>query len=143
MKPQLLILLALLQMLLPEAQSQSTRIPMDLRMEPTTIDTLVAYTLELTESELPHYSAIIYNRDRTIKARGRYVLENKKWLEDGHFVFFHGNGTVESEGFFDRGIKVGEWRRFDAKGIEKVPRYYDPEAAEQLRALQKPVTPRQ
>ncbi|MBL7941802.1 MAG: hypothetical protein JNM00_03500 [Flavobacteriales bacterium] len=123
--------------------AQSTSIPMDVRMVPTAVDTMVTYTLELTASDLPHYSGIIYNKDRTIKARGRYCLENKQWLEDGPFVYFHANGKVESEGMFDRGQKVGEWRRFDENGTEKAPRYYDPATAEKLRALKATTAARQ
>ncbi|MES2690372.1 MAG: T9SS type A sorting domain-containing protein, partial [Bacteroidota bacterium] len=39
-----------------------------------------------------------------------------KYLEDGHFMYYHPSGKIESEGEFVKGVKVGNWSRYDATG---------------------------
>ncbi|MDZ4824317.1 MAG: hypothetical protein SH856_12740 [Flavobacteriales bacterium] len=118
------------------AQSLHQHLRMDIQMRPTNVDSVVMYTLELTESKAPHFTGVLYTNDRLIKARGMWLHDGKQFREDGQFVFFYENGTVESSGQYDRGYKVGEWKRFADSGVEKPVRYYNPETAERIRQIQ-------
>ena len=42
-------------------------------------------------------------------------------------------GNVESEGEYEKGARVGYWKRYNPDGSEKTDRYYNPEGAAMLR----------
>lgn len=92
-----------------------------------------AFKLQLTKTVGNSYKGIIYDYSNTIKAEGGYVQVGKKYLEDGHFTYYFQNGNIESEGVFVRGVKVGNWKRFDNNGKRKTDRYYPEESADQIR----------
>jgi len=92
-----------------------------------------AFKLQLTKTVGNSYKGIIYDYSNTIKADGGYVLVGKKYLEDGHFTYYYQNGQIESEGIFVRGVKVGNWKRFDTNGKRKTDRYYPEESADKIR----------
>ncbi len=70
------------------------------------------------------FAARIFSMEGTLKATGSYADETYR-LPHGHFVFFHPNGAVESEGNYNRGHKDGVWTRKDANGLELAERIYD------------------
>lgn len=99
-----------------------------------TVASLAEYTLELTGIEFEIFDGVIKGRDGKIKARGGYVREAKSFIQHGYFVFFYPTGGIESEGNYDRGVKVGNWLRYAEDGTPKPDRYYDPKSAELVRS---------
>lgn len=93
------------------------------------------FTLALTQISEYEFDGTLIDRMNQIKASGGFVKVGKKYLEDGHFVYYHPNGKIESEGEFVKGIKVGYWKRYDANGTPKQDRYYPAESADKIRAL--------
>ncbi len=91
------------------------------------------YKLELTKVGGDVYNGTIYDFSGEVKAKGRYIRINKRLLEDGHFTYYYANGQIESEGEFDRGVKVGNWKRFEPSGKRKADRYYPVESANKIR----------
>lgn len=92
-----------------------------------------AYTMELSPVEDNIYSGIIYDGLNQVKAKGNFIEIGKKFLEDGHFVYYYPSGKIESEGEFVRGVKVGNWKRYDQNGQRKPDRYYPVESADKIR----------
>ncbi|MCB0772199.1 MAG: energy transducer TonB [Flavobacteriales bacterium] len=70
------------------------------------------------------FPARIYTVDGVLKAQGRYADAECR-IPDGHFVFYHPNGKVESEGQYVRGRKDGVWTRHDKWGRELAEKVYD------------------
>lgn len=131
-KIYLTILLGLATVTVTSAQAETQRIQLDALMKVTS-DPNANYNLVLTKVAGENYEGIIYDYSNQIKAKGRYVLVGKKYLEDGHFTFYFMNGQIESEGEYDRGVKVGYWKRFDQNGKRKSDRYYPAESADLIR----------
>lgn len=91
------------------------------------------FKLELKRIAGESYSGVVIDYLGIVKSKGTYLRVSKKYLEDGHFIFFYQNGQVESEGEYERGVKVGSWRRFDQAGRRKADRYYPAEHADLIR----------
>lgn len=119
-------------LIVSNAQPESKTIHLDALMK-VTADVNSNYNLVLTKVAGENYEGIIYDYANQIKAKGRYVQVGKKFLEDGHFTFYYANGQIESEGEYDRGVKVGNWKRFDQHGKRKTDRYYPAESADLIR----------
>lgn len=81
------------------------------------------------------YAAHIYDRAGNIRIEGFYVETDEGLVEHGLFTFYHSNGTIESTGKYDKGIKVGYWERYTVSGMRRPDRYYSPEAVEMLRTM--------
>ena len=77
------------------------------------------------------YLARILTPGDTLKAQGRYADAGYR-IPDGHFVFFHPNGKVESEGEYVNGRKQGLWTRKDKWGTELAEKVYDAAPLENL-----------
>ena len=131
-KIYLTIILALSTAALTNAQAETKKIQLDALMK-VTADPNANYNLVLTKVASENFEGIIYDYSNQIKAKGRYVQNGKKYLEDGHFTFYFMNGQIESEGEYDRGVKVGYWKRFDQNGKRKSDRYYPAESADLIR----------
>jgi antitoxin component YwqK of YwqJK toxin-antitoxin module len=114
------------------AQTTTETIYLDGLMKSTSQDKS-AFKLELNKIGGDVYDGKIFDFTGEIKAIGRYIKVNKRVLEDGHFVFYFANGQIESEGEFDRGVKVGNWKRYDPAGKRKSDRYYPVESANKIR----------
>lgn len=56
-----------------------------------------------------------------------------EFVKHGNFVFYYADGTVESSGYYENGIKVSAWKRFTANGTPRTDRYYKPESADFIR----------
>lgn len=131
-KLYLSIFVSLLSVNTITAQAETKKIQLDALMKVTS-DPNANYNLVLTKVAGENYEGIIYDYANQIKAKGRYVQNGKKYLEDGHFTFYYMNGQIESEGEYDRGVKVGYWKRFDQNGKRKSDRYYPAESAALIR----------
>jgi hypothetical protein len=68
-----------------------------------------------------------------VKMTGQYIPFKTGFIENGVFTFFHPNGKMESTGAYERGARIGVWKRFDADGKPKPDRFYSPEGAENVR----------
>ncbi|MCC6599549.1 MAG: hypothetical protein IT223_02630 [Crocinitomicaceae bacterium] len=68
-----------------------------------------------------------------IKMDGEYLLTENGYIEHGKFRFYYPDGSLESEGRYDRGVRVGIWKRFTPQGDPRTDRYYNPEGAALLR----------
>jgi len=91
------------------------------------------FTLQLSHSGGDIFEGTIFSDQKLVKANGQWKLEDKRYLEHGQFVFFYGNGQIESRGEYDRGVKVGNWARYEEDGKQKADRYYNPESAALIR----------
>lgn len=92
-----------------------------------------AFKLVLTKTGENMYEGEITDYMGQLKASGSYVKIGKNYLEDGQFVFFYPSGKIESKGEFVKGIKVGNWERYDNSGKRKADRYYPAESADMVR----------
>jgi hypothetical protein len=72
-----------------------------------------------------------------IRMTGTYASMGEELIENGHFIFYHDVDQIESEGFFILGFKSGVWKRYSPDGKTLPEKYYDPEAADILRRLNK------
>ena len=99
-----------------------------------TIASQHVYTLELIAVDTDTFEGVIKDKNNIIKAKGGYIRENKQFLQHGYFQFYYPDGETESEGNYDRGVKVGSWLRFTEDGTQKPDRYYDPKSAELVRS---------
>jgi hypothetical protein len=91
------------------------------------------YTLQLSHIGGNIFEGTIFSDQKEVKAVGQWKLEDKRYIEHGQFVFFYANGQIESQGEYDRGVKVGNWQRFEENGVKKTDRYYNPESADAVR----------
>jgi TonB family protein len=60
---------------------------------------------------------------------GKY-MDEKLEMPHGHFVFYNQNGNKEAEGDYNKGIKVGTWKRWNAEGAPMPDRAYQKAAEE-------------
>jgi antitoxin component YwqK of YwqJK toxin-antitoxin module len=92
-----------------------------------------SYTLMLEPTANNRMKGVLKDAMDQKRGEGEYVAIGKKFIEDGHFIYYHPNGKIESEGEFQRGVKVGTWMRFDNTGKRKQDRYYPAESADMIR----------
>jgi len=90
------------------------------------------YRLQLTPVNETTYAGVVYDGMENLKMEGQYVERNGQYIEDGYFKYYFPNGSVESEGMYQAGVKVGNWKRFDFQGNRKQDRYY-PNSSANLR----------
>ncbi len=114
------------------AQTETSTVYLD-QMFKMTSNSNAPYQLELKKIAGDTYSGLVTDYIGAIKSKGTYILVAKKYLEDGHFTYYYQNGQIESEGEFDRGVKVGSWKRFDQNGKRKSDKYYPAESADKVR----------
>lgn len=96
-----------------------------------------AFTRSLTHLSDSIYLAVIQDQNGKLKSEGVYVFTQERFVEHGEFIFYHSNGQVESIGYYELGIKTGEWDRYTSTGARKASRYYDPESAAMIRHAMK------
>jgi hypothetical protein len=102
-------------------------------MMQTASETGAAYRLQLTPIDETKYKGTVYDGMENLKVEGQYVERNGRYIEDGYFKYFFPNGSVESEGEYQAGVKIGHWKRFDFMGNRKPDRYYPPSSASMRR----------
>ncbi len=104
--------------------ANAQRAYLDAVLEPTTKAKAVYYIEPEGADGTGGYNARIFNLDGSLKAAGRYA-DDKYRVPDGHFVFYHDNGKIESEGAYEAGRKNGVWTRRDKWGRELAEKVYD------------------
>lgn len=81
------------------------------------------------------FVAEVFDLEQRLRFTGNYLFSKGKLLEHGEFVFFFPNGTIESKGLYDQGIKIGTWQRFAENGAKRPDKYYNPARTEELRSV--------
>ena len=92
------------------------------------------YTLQLTPINESTYKGVVTDAMQTLKVEGQYVERNGQIIEDGYYKYYFPNGSIESEGMYQAGVKVGNWKRFDFEGNRKTDRFYPYASANQRRS---------
>jgi hypothetical protein len=116
------------------AQSKPFMVPLNSSFQKVLPDEEPTYYLELTAKGNDLFDGTIYTREKVrVVGKGEYAKFNDRFLENGLFTFYFPYGQVESEGEYQKGARIGTWRRFNPDGSEKTSRYYNPEGAAMLR----------
>ncbi|MCB0761185.1 MAG: hypothetical protein KDC12_06635 [Flavobacteriales bacterium] len=102
--------------------------------QPTTQEN-AAYIRTLEASADGTFKATVRSLGGDLRMEGHMTKVSDLYLEHGMFTFYYDNGQVESQGYYEMGIKVGSWKRFTAQGSERPERYYRPESADFLRSI--------
>lgn len=119
------------------AQSSTTVSYLDMQFRVVEKKKEAAFTRSLTHLSDTVFLAVIQDQNGQLKSEGVYVLTEEHFVEHGEFIFYHSNGQVESKGYYELGIKTGEWDRYTSTGARKASRYYDPESAAMIRHAMK------
>ena len=115
-----------------QSQHQPKTIHLNAMMQ-TASETGSTYRLQLTPLDDAKYKGIVYDGMENLKIEGQYIERNGRYIEDGYFKYYFSNGSVESEGAYQAGVKIGHWKRFDFQGNRKPDRYYPPSSASMRR----------
>lgn len=81
------------------------------------------------------FAAETRDLDGNLKFTGSYLLTDDRLIEQGEFTFYYLNGSIESRGMYDHGVKVGVWERYASNGTRRPDRFYNPESAELIRQM--------
>jgi hypothetical protein len=130
-KAALFLLFIALSAFLIEASAQSQTIYLDAGFQRIK-ENIATYKVPLARTGENTYTANL-SFNGIVKMTGHYMPFGITFIEHGEFQFFHANGKLESKGNYERGARVGVWKRFDDKGNSKPDRYYSPEGAENIR----------
>lgn len=115
-----------------QSQLQPKTVHLNAMMQ-TAAETGSTYRLQLTPLDDTKYKGSVYDGMENLKVEGQYIERSGRYIEDGYFKYFFPNGSVESEGEYQAGVKVGYWKRFDFMGNRKPDRYYPPSSASMRR----------
>ena len=115
-----------------QSQPQPKTVPLNAMMQ-IAAETGATYQLRLTPIDETKYKGVVYDGMENLKVEGQYVERNGRYIEDGYFKYYFPNGSLESEGEYQAGVKVGYWKRFDFMGNQKPDRYYPPSSASMRR----------
>ena len=66
---------------------------------------------------------------------GKY-MDEKLEMPHGHFVFYNQNGNKEAEGDYNKGMKVGTWKRWNAEGAPLPDRAYQKASEESAKTME-------
>lgn len=81
------------------------------------------------------YKAMVHYDAGGILMEGIFVQWMDTYIEHGTFNFYHPNGALESTGRYERGVRVGIWKRFNEDGSSRSDRYYSEDGAATLRKV--------
>jgi antitoxin component YwqK of YwqJK toxin-antitoxin module len=115
-----------------QSQLQPKTVHLNAMMQ-TASETGATYRLKLIPLDDTKYTGIVYDGMENLKVEGQYIERNGRYIEDGYFKYYFANGSVESEGAYQAGVKIGHWKRFDFQGNRKPDRYYPPSSASMRR----------
>lgn len=115
-----------------QSQPQPKTIHLNAMMQ-SAVEAGSTYRLQLTPLDDTKYKGVVLDGMENLKVEGQYMERNGRYIEDGYFKYFFPNGSVESEGEYQDGVKVGNWKRFDFMGNRKPNRYYPPSSASMRR----------
>lgn len=66
----------------------------------------------------------LLNREHKVIAEGPFIAEGDKYLQDGRWVAYFGNGKVKLAGFYRRNSPIGAWQEYFSSGkIKSVYNY--------------------
>lgn len=119
------------------AQSPSkVTVPLNASFQKPLPDEQPMYVLELVQGSDGTYQGSIFTKENVrMIGKGQYAKFGDRYLENGHFTFYYNMGNKESEGKYEKGARVGYWKRFNPDGSEKTQRFYNPEGAAMLRKV--------
>lgn len=69
------------------------------------------------------YNSHVYYLNEVLQMKGNYLDETLLILH-GECSFYYKNGQKESEGMYENGNRIGQWKRFDLFGERKADKYY-------------------
>jgi antitoxin component YwqK of YwqJK toxin-antitoxin module len=92
-----------------------------------------SYVRQLKQKDTSTYQAEVKTMKGSLRMTGEYLLNSQALLEHGKFTFYYDDGSVESSGYYEKGVKVGSWERYTADGSRRPDRYYNPESADFIR----------
>jgi hypothetical protein len=99
-----------------------------------TVRKKATYVREMKHRHDKIYDAKVYEvSGGKLKMEGRYHVTPSEVSEHGIFTYYYENGSIESRGEYEMGVKVGSWKRFAQDGTEKPERYYNPSSAQLIR----------
>lgn len=78
------------------------------------------------------YEVTINYLDQSLKCTGTY-LDPEYTIRHGEFTFYYQNGTKESQGEYDNGIKTGTWKRWHWTGEARADRFYPGISPDEIR----------
>lgn len=104
------------------------------KLEKTSPD-LARYHRRLVRVNDTLFVAEVFDLEKRLRFTGNYMFSKGKLVEHGEFVFFYPDGSIESKGLYDLGIKIGTWQRFAENGAKRPDKYYNPARAEELRGV--------
>ena len=81
------------------------------------------------------FVAEVFDLEKRLRFTGNYMFSKGKLVEHGEFVFFYPDGSIESKGLYDLGIKIGTWQRLAENGAKRPDKYYNPARTEELRGV--------
>ncbi|MEN9347239.1 MAG: hypothetical protein RLZZ77_750 [Bacteroidota bacterium] len=126
----LLVIVALCSFTI-EAIAQQPTLYLDKGLQRTKQEMSV-YEIPLTAGQENVWVAEVKIDDK-IKMSGEYIAYENTFIENGLFTFYFDNGVVESTGFYERGARIGTWKRYDEAGNAKADRFYTLEGAHNVR----------
>lgn len=100
-----------------------------------TVKKNASYVRELTmvDERESLYTGVVWSMKGKKKMEGNYFFKATEIIEHGKFTYYFPNGQIESKGMYEKGIKVGAWKRFTADGSSRADRFYDPSTADLIR----------
>lgn len=129
-----IVLVALFCLTLESMAQSKTKVLLNASFRKPLPDEQPTYVLELTGKEGGLYEGVVYTiNDVHVVGRGEYAKFRDSYLENGKFTFYYKFGAKESEGLYEKGARVGTWKRYGPDGSEKTQRFYNPEGAAMLR----------
>ena len=81
------------------------------------------------------YTGTIRDLNGNVKIIGTYLMTPTALLEQGTFTFYYPDGSIESRGKYEKGVKVGNLERYAPDGTRKPDRYYNPESVDLIRSV--------
>jgi len=82
-----------------------------------------SYYLISEKMDTSDYLIGIYRMDQTILMTGS-AIDSRGIRFNGLAKWYHDNGKLESEGYYDNGTKTGAWKRYDKDGNTRPDRVY-------------------
>ena len=96
---------------------------LDSRLNPTDDKKTANYYLISEKISDSDFSIVIYRMNQTLLMKGNSTDSYGTKLY-GLGKWYHENGNIESEGYYEEGSKIGSWKRFDKEGNSRGDRLY-------------------
>lgn len=105
-------------------------------------DTAFAKFIRTVEilSDSVYQVTVVYKTNGQLMMKGSY-LDKELTVENGWFEYYFANGFKESEGRFKKGVKVGNWKRWNYDQRPKPDRFYPDELTTRKNRVTKSAQP--